>query len=77
MARRIDSIREEIQALSSSDKEWLLRSLVEDLAAPADPTVDAAWLEESQRRGREMLEGRIAGVPAEKVLSDLEAALKR
>ena len=46
MARRIETIREEIRTLSTSDKEPLLRSLVEDLDAPLDPRIDAAWLEE-------------------------------
>ena len=77
MARRIETIREEIRRLSASDKEMLLRSLVEDLDAPLDPRVDAAWLEESQRRGREIDEALVATVPAGTVFEKIEASLKK
>ena len=77
MARRIETIREEILALSTSDEEVLLRSLVEDLDAPLDPSIDAAWLEESQRRGREIDAGVVKAVPANAAFDEIEASLKK
>jgi hypothetical protein len=77
VARRIETIREEIRTLSTSDKETLLRSLVEDLDAPLDPKIDAAWLEESQRRGREIDAGVVKAVPANAAFDEIEASLKK
>jgi hypothetical protein len=77
MARQVEAIREEIRALSTSDKETLLRSLVEDLDAPFDPIIDAAWLEESQRRGREIDAGVVTAVPASAAFDEIEASLKK
>lgn len=77
MARRIETILEEIRTLSASDKETLLRSLVEDLDAPLDPGIDAAWLEESQRRGREIDAGVVKAVPAKAAFDEIEASLKK
>ena len=77
MARRIETIREEIRTLSSADKELLLRSLVEELDSPLNPQVDAAWLEESQRRGREIDAGQVVTVPANAVFEKIDASLKK
>ena len=77
MARPLIQIQEEIRALSDSDKEALLRVLLEELDGPADPDVDAAWLEEARRRSREIDEGKVRCVPADEVFASLEASLKR
>jgi hypothetical protein len=42
MARPLEKIREEIRALSTTEKEELLRSLWEELDGPADPDVETA-----------------------------------
>jgi len=44
--------------LRVEDKTDLLRDLIADLDGPADPGVERAWLEEAQRRHREMIEGK-------------------
>jgi putative addiction module component (TIGR02574 family) len=77
MARPLAAIEQEIRELSVSDKETLLRVLWEELDGPADVAVDAAWLEEVQRRSREIDEGRVHSVPAEEVYARLEALIKR
>jgi putative addiction module component (TIGR02574 family) len=77
MARRIEQIHEDIRGLSTSEKESLLRSLWEELDGAADPDVDAAWLEEAQRRDREIEVGDVHAVPAEEVFKRLEASLKK
>jgi putative addiction module component (TIGR02574 family) len=77
MARSLAQLQQEIQELSDSDKEALLRLLWEELDGPADPNVDAAWLEEVQRRSREIDEGSVALVPADEVFARIEASLKR
>jgi len=77
MARAISIIEQEIRALSSSEKEELLRVLLEELDGPSDPGVDAAWLEESQRRSREIDAGTVQCVPADEVFAKVDALLKR
>jgi hypothetical protein len=40
-----------------------MRSLIADLDAPADADVERAWFETSQRRYRELSEGKVESVP--------------
>jgi putative addiction module component (TIGR02574 family) len=77
MARPLEEIREEIRALSTSEKEELLRSLWEELDGPPDPDVEAAWLEEVRRRDLELDRGLVQSIPAEEVLQRLRATLKK
>jgi len=77
MARPLTIIQEEIGELSVSDKETLLRVLWEELDGPPDPAVDAEWLEEVQRRSREIDEGLVECSPAEEVIARLEALIKK
>jgi len=76
MARPLIQIQEEIRALSDSDKESLLRVLLEELDGPPDPGVDAAWLAEAQRRSDEIDEGKVECIPAAEVFAKLRASLK-
>jgi putative addiction module component (TIGR02574 family) len=77
MGRPLQQIEEEIRALSANEKEALVRVLLEDLDEPTDPRIDAAWLEEAQRRSREIDDGTVTCVPAEEVFRRLEASLRK
>jgi putative addiction module component (TIGR02574 family) len=77
MARSLQQIQEEIRELSTSDKEALLRALWADLDGPADPGVDAAWLDEAKRRDAEMDAGSVESVPASEVFERLRASIKK
>jgi hypothetical protein len=77
MARRLTSLQDEIRALSTSDKEALLRVLWEELDGPTDRDVDAAWLTESQRRDQELDDALVRSVPALEVFERLAATLKK
>ena len=77
MARTIEKIEEEIRSLSAAEKAELLRSLITELDAPADADVEQAWLEEAQRRHRELVEGKVKGVPSERVFENLRSRLRR
>jgi len=59
MAHSIEKIEEDIRSLSVTEKLELLRSLIAELDAPADNDVERAWLEEAQRRHRELVEEKI------------------
>ena len=75
MAKQLKELQKEIRALSGEDKVALLRALVDELDSPADPGVEWAWLETSQRRFRELVEGRVEGIPGPEVLQRLRERL--
>lgn len=77
MARAIEDIERDIRALSADQKRDLLRALIDELDAPPDPEVEKAWLEASQRRFRELVEGEVEGVPGEQVMDHLRSRLRR
>ena len=77
MARAVSEIETEIRALEPDDQEHLLKALLEELDGPADPDVDRAWLEEAQRRGRELDSGVARASPADEVIAKARVGLKR
>jgi len=77
MARPLRQIQEEIRGLSVSEKEALVRVLLDDLDEPSDPAIDAAWLAEAQRRSREIDEGTVQPIPADDVFRRIEESLRK
>ena len=75
MAKAVKDIEREIRGLSSEERAELMRSLIADLDAPADADVERAWLETSQRRYRELVEGKVQGVPGPLVFDRLRKRL--
>lgn len=75
MANAVKDIEREIRRLSSEERAELMRSLIADLDAPADANVERAWLETSQRRYRELVEGKVEGVPGPLVFDRLRKRL--
>lgn len=75
MAKAIEEIAREIRMLPGEDKAKLLRSLIGELDGAADPNVERAWLETSQRRYRELVEGKVKGIPGPLVFDRLRARL--
>jgi hypothetical protein len=75
MAKAVKDIEREIRELSSEERAELMRSLIADLDAPADSNVERAWLETSQRRYRELVEGKVTGVPGPLVFDRLRKRL--
>lgn len=75
MAEAVKDIEREIRALNSEERVELMRSLIAELDAPADENVERAWLETSQRRYRELVEGKVKGVPGPLVFDRLRKRL--
>lgn len=75
MARAVKDIENDIRELSSEEKVELMRALIAELDAPADANVERAWLETSQRRYRELVEGKVEGVPGPLALDRLRKRL--
>ena len=77
MSTDVGEIETKIRSLSLEDKTELIRALIADLDGPADGDVERAWLQEAQRRYREVAEGNVQPVPGERVFENLRARLKR
>ncbi|MGB7906299.1 MAG: addiction module protein [Steroidobacteraceae bacterium] len=75
MAKAVKDIEREIRELSAEERAELMRSLIADLDAPADANVERAWLETSQCRYRELVEGKVKGVPGPLVFDRLRKRL--
>lgn len=77
MSTVVAEIEAKIRSLSLEDKTDLVRALIAELDGPADPGVERAWLEEAQKRYREVVEGKVKPVSGERVFENLRARLKR
>ena len=75
MARAVADIENDIRALTADEKLELLRSLIRELDGPADANVEKAWLVESHRRYRELVEGKVKAVPGRLVFERLRLRL--
>jgi len=70
-------IETKIRTLSLEDKTELIRALIAELDGPTDGDVKRAWLQEAQRRYREVVEDKVQPVPGERVFDNLRSRLKR
>ena len=77
MSTSVAEIEAQIRALGPEDKAILFRALIAELDGPSDEAVQRAWLEEAQRRYREIENGNVEPVAAERVFSNLRARLKQ
>lgn len=76
MARKVEEIEREIRSLSDDERNHLLRDLVADLDGNPDLEVEKAWLEEAQRRLRELQQGDVEALSAEEVFESARDRLK-
>ena len=77
MAKTIEDIENEIRSLSVDDRMHLLRDLIADLDGGMDKDVEKAWLEEAERRYKEVKEGNVELIPAEEVFARARAGLNK
>ena len=77
MSTEVAEIETRIRSLSREDRTELIRALIAELDGPVDTDVERAWLEEAQRRHREVVEGKVRPVPGERVFENLRSRLKR
>jgi hypothetical protein len=77
MSRPVAELEAEIRSLNADDKTDLIRVLLAELDGPAEADVERAWIEEAQRRHREIVDGTVQPVPADRVFENLRARLKR
>ena len=73
----VEEIEEKIRSLKAEEKIKLLRALIAEIDGPADDDVERAWVEEAKRRHRELTDGKVEPVPAERVFENLRSRLQR
>lgn len=73
-APTVDDLESTVLALPEPERARLAGSLVRSLTS-GEETVHAAWLDEAERRDREMGNDADAGAPAEEVLRRARARL--
>jgi putative addiction module component (TIGR02574 family) len=62
--------------LPRRERARLAQRLISSLDPKADGDVDKLWLQEAERRLAELKSGKVAGIPAEKVLRKARSALR-
>lgn len=77
MSRPVAELEAEIRSLNSDDKTGLIRALLAELDGPVETDVERAWIEEAQQRHREIIDGTVQPVPADRVFENLRARLNR
>lgn len=77
MATVIEELEEKIKSLKPEEKTELLRSLIAELDGPADGDPEREWIAVAKRRQREILEGKVQPIPAERVFENVSSRLKR
>jgi putative addiction module component (TIGR02574 family) len=70
--------RTRIEGLEAAAQERarLAQRLISSLDPKADADVEKLWLQEAERRLRELQSGKIAGIPAEKVIRKARSTLR-
>jgi putative addiction module component (TIGR02574 family) len=77
MLTTLAEIEEKVRALSQSDKAALIRVLIGELDGSSESGVENAWIAEARRRHQELLDGRVKGIPGDKVFANVRALLAR
>ena len=76
MGMTYDQLEKEIRMLTVHEKAALARTLIEELDGEADENVEAAWADESERRYKAFLDGKLEAVPAEEVIASAKQRFK-
>ena len=76
MATEIERIEKEIHSLSTTEKAYLVRSLIEDLDDVEDTASEKLWAEEAARRFKSYRDGKIKVVPGDEAMQRVRQRLK-
>ena len=73
LARELES---KVLKLSRGERARLAQRLISSLDQEVDADVEKLWLQEAEGRLGELKSGKVAGVPAEKVIRKARATLR-
>ena len=72
----IKEIEKKFLNLSESEKREVLRLLIADHEMGTDENVERAWLEEAQRRYKELKDGLVETIPASEAIAKARERLR-
>ncbi|MBW4567532.1 MAG: addiction module protein [Tolypothrix carrinoi HA7290-LM1] len=73
--RSIEQLTEEILSLPSASRALLAEKIVESLEFDTDPTIQAAWIDEAQKRRDEVRSKDVQPIPGEQALAQVRRLL--
>jgi putative addiction module component (TIGR02574 family) len=76
MSRPVRELESKVLKLPRRERARLAQRLISSLDPKADRDVEKLWLQEAERRLGELKSGRIAGIPADKVLRKARSTLR-
>ena len=77
MATVLVEIEEKLRALSQRDKAALIRVLIGELDGSSESDAENAWIAEAKRRHQELIDGRVRGIPGDRVFANVRTLLER
>jgi hypothetical protein len=77
MAKAPPEMEDDSRAPSEEQRGERLRAVVAELDGPSEPDVDGGWLNEAERRDREIDSGAVESIPGEEVFRDAAQLLRR
>jgi putative addiction module component (TIGR02574 family) len=76
MTRPVRELESKALRLPRRERARLAQRLISSLDAEVDADVEKLWLQEAERRLDELKSGRVAGIPAQKVIRKARSALR-
>ena len=76
MTRQARELESKALRLPRRERARLAQRLISSLDAEADADVDKLWLQEAERRFDELKSGKVAGIPAQKVIRKARSTLR-
>ena len=70
-------IEQEVLLLPSDERLALIDRLIASLNLQTHADIDKMWAKEAERRIKELDEGKVQGIPGEKVFADLRSRLSK
>ena len=77
MSNTIEELKAKIRSLDPAEKTALLRSLIAEFDGPPRPEIEREWIDTARRRYREIADGSVEGIPADRVFERVRSQLKR
>ena len=76
MANRARDLESKALKLSRTERARLAQRLISSLDQERDPDAEKFWLREAERRLAELKSGKVAGIPAAKVIRKARSMLR-
>ena len=76
MAKLVRELESHALKLSRKERARLAQRLIASLDQEIDADADRLWLAEAERRLAELKSGKVAAIPAERVIKNVRAALR-